>query len=116
MHPVLRSGRHICSHQSRSSRICAALKDARDDETALTNLFSGRPARGIVNSVMRELGPISDAPPAFPTASSALAPLKAASLGPEMEVAELTRSLPATPWEALQNCSRPPALTVRLKT
>jgi len=40
-------------------------------------LFSGRPARGIVNRVMRELGPISPAAPAFPLATSAIAPLRA---------------------------------------
>ncbi|MGY8828610.1 MAG: nitronate monooxygenase, partial [Pseudomonadales bacterium] len=51
--------------------------------TALTNLFSGRPARGIVNRVMRELGPISPMAPAFPLATAAIAPLrsKAESLG-----------------------------------
>ncbi len=55
----------------------AALKAARDDQTALTNVFSGRPARGIMNRVMREVGPMSDSAPVFPTAGSALAPLKA---------------------------------------
>jgi len=45
--------------------------------TALTRLFTGRPARGIVNRVMRELGPMSDAPPAFPLATGAIAPLRA---------------------------------------
>lgn len=55
----------------------AALKTARDDDTALTNLFTGRPARGIMNRLMREVGPISDKTPAFPTAGGALAPLKA---------------------------------------
>ena len=45
--------------------------------TALTNLFSGRPARGIVNRLMRELGPLrSDVPP-FPLAAGAVAPLRA---------------------------------------
>ena len=44
--------------------------------TAVTNLFSGRPARGIVNRLMRERGPIG-AVPAFPLASAALAPLRA---------------------------------------
>jgi len=43
----------------------------------LTNLFTGRPARGIVNRLMRELGPMSAAPPAFPLATSAIAPLRA---------------------------------------
>lgn len=46
-------------------------------KTALTNLFTGRPARGIVNRLMREVGPISDSAPAFPTAGGALAPLRA---------------------------------------
>lgn len=47
--------------------------------TALTNLFSGRPARGIVNRLMRDLGPMSDLPPAFPLASTAIAPLRTAA-------------------------------------
>ena len=56
-----------------------ALGAARDDSTALTNLFSGRPARGLMNRIMREIGPMSDLAPAFPTAGGALAPLKAAA-------------------------------------
>ena len=56
-----------------------ALGAARDDGTALTNLFSGRPARGLMNRIMREIGPMSDLAPAFPTAGGALAPLKAAA-------------------------------------
>ncbi|WP_332846909.1 NAD(P)H-dependent flavin oxidoreductase [Pseudomonas lactucae] len=54
-----------------------ALRHAQASETALTNLFTGRPARGIVNRVMRELGAINPAAPAFPTAGGALMPLKA---------------------------------------
>ena len=90
-----------------------ALRDARDDQTALTNVFSGRPARGIVNRVMREVGPMSDRVAAFPTAGSALAPLKlkaeaagatdfsslwsgqSASLGREIGSGDLTRQLAA---------------------
>lgn len=45
--------------------------------TALTNLLSGGLARGLVNRLMRELGPVSEAAPPFPLASSALAPLRA---------------------------------------
>jgi nitronate monooxygenase len=48
-----------------------------DGPTALTNLFTGRPARGIVNRLMRELGPISPLAPAFPLATAAVAPLRA---------------------------------------
>ena len=54
-----------------------ALRHAQASETALTNLFTGRPARGIVNRVMRELGAINQAAPAFPTSGGALMPLKA---------------------------------------
>jgi nitronate monooxygenase len=57
----------------------ARLEAARDDETALTNVFSGRPARGLMNRLMREIGPLSAAAPAFPTAGGALAPLKQAA-------------------------------------
>ncbi|MBB3654848.1 nitronate monooxygenase [Rhizobium sp. BK650] len=88
-----------------------ALKSARDHNTALTNIFTGRPARGIVNRIMREIGPLSKAAPAFPTAGGALAPLRAltekegrpdfsnmwagqaAGLAREMSSAELTRYL-----------------------
>jgi nitronate monooxygenase len=53
----------------------AMLKAARDNETVLTNVMTGRQARGFVNRVMREVGPISDLAPAFPLAGGALAPL-----------------------------------------
>jgi len=55
----------------------AALKSGAARHTALTNLFTGRPARGIVNRVMRELGPIGAAAPEFPLATSGIAPLRA---------------------------------------
>jgi nitronate monooxygenase len=55
----------------------AALEQPSARHTALTNLFTGRPARGIVNRIMRELGPLSAAVPAFPLATSAIAPLRA---------------------------------------
>jgi nitronate monooxygenase len=54
----------------------AALSRAHDSQTALTNIFTGRPARGIVNRIMREIGPMADAAPAFPTAGGALMPLR----------------------------------------
>ena len=49
-----------------------ALAAASEDATALTNVFTGRPARGIVNRVVAEVGPLTDAAPAFPTAVGAL--------------------------------------------
>ena len=73
----------LCPEATTSAVHRAALKSAAARHTALTNLFSGGPARGIVNRLMRELGPMSGGPPAFPLASAALAPLraKAESLG-----------------------------------
>ncbi|OZC37472.1 2-nitropropane dioxygenase [Marinobacter vinifirmus] len=55
-----------------------ALKSPAARHTAITNLFSGGPARGIVNRVMRELGPVCAQAPAFPLATNAIAPLRAA--------------------------------------
>jgi nitronate monooxygenase len=59
----------------------AALKGAADNATALTNVFTGRPARSIVNRLMSEIGPMSEAAPAFPLAAGALAPLRAKTAG-----------------------------------
>lgn len=102
----------------------AALKSSKSDSTALTNLMTGRPARGIVNRVMRDLGPISDLAPEFPLAAGALAPLRAkaeaqgsgdfsplwsgqaASLGREMPARELTVRLAAETLALLQRMGR----------
>jgi nitronate monooxygenase len=59
-----------------SSLYRAALKAAGEDETALTNVFTGRPARGIINRAIRELGPLSAEAPAFPNAANAMLPLR----------------------------------------
>ena len=56
-----------------------ALNAAGDDDTTITNVFTGRPARGIINRAVRELGPLSSLTPEFPLAAPALAPLKAKS-------------------------------------
>jgi nitronate monooxygenase len=98
-----------------------ALAEARDDATVITNVMTGRPARGVPNRVMREVGPISPDAPAFPHAATALGPLRAAAeklgkvdftnlwagqalrLGREMPAAELTRALAAS---ALARLSR----------
>jgi nitronate monooxygenase len=88
-----------------------ALKRAKDNDTVLTNVFTGRPARGIVNRIVREVGPMSELAPQFPLASSAVAPLRtkaeavgsgdfsplwsgqAAALGRDVPAGELTRQL-----------------------
>lgn len=55
----------------------AALDQANDDSSVLTNVLSGRPARGIVNRVIRELGPLNSDAPAFPLPTRELGPLRA---------------------------------------
>jgi nitronate monooxygenase len=88
-----------------------ALGSARDNETVLTNVFTGRPARGIVNRIVREVGPVSDLAPEFPLTAGAVAPLRAkaeesgsgdfsplwsgqaARLSRELPAGELTRRL-----------------------
>jgi nitronate monooxygenase len=67
----------LCPEATTSPVHRAALKSEAAAHTALTNLFSGRPARGIVNRIMREVGPMSALAPAFPRAGAALAPLRA---------------------------------------
>jgi nitronate monooxygenase len=100
-----------CPESRVSAAAKAVLSQALDDSTVVTNVMTGRPARGVVNRVMGEVGPISADAPAFPHAATALAPLKAAAeklgkvdftnlwagqavhLGRDMPAAELTRAL-----------------------
>lgn len=56
-----------------------ALEQAAESDTALTNLFSGRPARGILNRFLNESGPMSAEALPFPFAATLVAPLRAAS-------------------------------------
>ncbi len=73
----------LCPEAKTSAIHRAALKSKDAKVTALTNVFSGRPARGIVNRLIKEQGPISSFAPQFPLATAAVAPLrsKAESLG-----------------------------------
>jgi nitronate monooxygenase len=98
-----------------------ALKDTKDNDTAITNVFTGRPARAIVNRFMREVGPMSDATPEFPLAAAAIAPLRAKSelagsadftpmwsgqaarLGRELPAAQLTKQLAGEALEKLRS-------------
>jgi nitronate monooxygenase len=66
----------LCPEATTSQVHRLALKSPRAGHTALTNLFSGRPARGIMNRLMLELGPIGAMTPAFPLAAGALAGLR----------------------------------------
>jgi nitronate monooxygenase len=73
----------LCPEATTSPVHRAALKSEAVRHTAATNVFTGRPARGIVNRIVREIGPMSPAAPEFPLAATAIAPLraKAESLG-----------------------------------
>jgi nitronate monooxygenase len=101
-----------------------ALRKAKDDGTAVTNVFTGRPARGFVTRVVREVGPISELAPQFPSAAAAMAPLRsaaesrgstdfspmwagqAAALAHESGAGDLTRRLAADALARLRWCSR----------
>jgi nitronate monooxygenase len=71
---------YLCCDEATTSAVHrAALASGERVDTDLTTLFSGRAARGIVNRLMRDLGPRSPLVPPFPHASAALAPLRAAA-------------------------------------
>ncbi|MVA96121.1 2-nitropropane dioxygenase [Nitratireductor sp. CAU 1489] len=102
----------------------AALAAARDDQTVLTNVFTGRPARGLLNRIVREVGPLSAEAPAFPLAAAAVGPLRAraektgsrdfsplwagqaAALGRAMPAGDLTRDLADRAGELLARGAR----------
>jgi nitronate monooxygenase len=69
----------LCPEATTSDVHRAALASPQAQTTAITNLFSGRPARSIVNRLIRDLGPMNPSVPAFPLALSALTPLRAAA-------------------------------------
>jgi nitronate monooxygenase len=100
-----------CPEAKISAIYRAALAAAHDNDTVLTNVVTGRPARGILNRLIREQGPMSETAPAFPTAAAASAPLRrqaegrnsgdfsplwagqASRMSRAMPAAELTRAL-----------------------
>ena len=102
----------------------ASLRSVRDDGTVLTNVMTGRPARGVLLRVVREVGPMSELAPEFPLAGGALSSLRAAAekqgcgdfttqwsgqavrLGREMGAAELTRTLAAEALQRMQGLDR----------
>jgi nitronate monooxygenase len=105
----------LCPEATTSAVHRAALKSKAVEHTVLTNVFTGRPARGMVNRVIREVGAMSPDAPEFPLATSAITPLRqkaeAAGSGAfsplwsgqnasgcrEIGAAELTRSLAGKP-------------------
>jgi nitronate monooxygenase len=111
----------LCPEAKISPAYRAALKNATDNQTTITNIFTGRPARGIINRAIRELGPMSDNVPDFPLAAAALGPLRANSeaaglgdftplwsgqaggLARELPAAELTERLATETLEKLRS-------------
>jgi nitronate monooxygenase len=111
----------LCPEAKVSAPHRAALKSARDDGTVLTNVMSGRPARGFITRIVREEGPISDKVPEFPLAAGALQPLRAkaeaqgsgdfsplwsgqaSALNREIGAGELTKMLAAEALERIRN-------------
>ena len=71
----------LCPEATTSRVHRTAIMGAGPAVTALTNVFTGRPARGILNRLMTDLGPISPEAPDFPLAAAAVAPLRAAAEG-----------------------------------
>ena len=69
----------LCSEVKTTEIHRVAIKAKNSNHTALTNVFSGRPARSIMNRLMREIGPICEQAPSFPHAGSSLMPLRACS-------------------------------------
>lgn len=69
----------FCPEANVSSAYRRALRAANDTSTGITNLFTGRPARGILNRYLKESGPICESALTFPYAASMVAPLRAAS-------------------------------------
>jgi nitronate monooxygenase len=97
----------LCDEATTSPLHREALKSDTAAHTALTNVFTGRPARGIVNRVIREVGPFTQAAPAFPAAAMAVSALRAA--------AEPLGSTDFTPLWSGQNasgCREVPAATL----
>lgn len=113
-----------CPEATISAPFRAALQASRDDGTAVTNAITGRPARAIVNRIVRELGPMNPDAPAFPHAATPLMPLRAAAeshgsgdfspmwsgqaaaLGRSLPAAALTRQLIEEAQERIRSLAR----------
>jgi nitronate monooxygenase len=109
----------FCPEAKISAAYRAALRKSKDNQTVLTNVFTGRPARGIVNRAIRELGPMAEDAPEFPLTAGAMGPLRsksaeagssdfssfwsgqAAHLGRELPAGELTEQLAMEALERL---------------
>jgi len=109
----------LCPEATISALHRAALGSPAATETALTNVFTGRPARSIMTRLMREVGPLTPAAPGYPRATGAVLPLRlaaepdgdtaftslwagqAAPLAAALPAGELTRALAAAALDRL---------------
>ncbi len=66
----------LCDEAKTSSVHRQALQQATENNTVITNVFSGRPARGITNGLIKRLGAMNELAPPFPYASLASAALR----------------------------------------
>ncbi|MFT3778526.1 MAG: nitronate monooxygenase [Ottowia sp.] len=99
---------YLCADEAATTPLHrAALQSEAARHTALTNGFTGRPARGIVNRAMRELGPMCPAAPEFPLAAAAIAPLRAAA-----EKAGRTDFTPLWSGQNARGCRSAPAAEI----
>jgi nitronate monooxygenase len=99
---------YLCCLESTISPLYrAALASPEARHTAVTTLFTGRPARGIVNRIMRELGPVNPEAPAFPLATSGIAPLRA-----KAEASGLDGFSPLWSGQNAQGCDAVPAAEI----
>jgi nitronate monooxygenase len=96
----------LCPEATTSALHRAALASPAAAETALTNVYTGRPARGIVTRLMRELGPMG-VTPEFPLATAAIAPLRA-----KAEAAGRTDFTPLWSGQNATGCKAVPAAQV----
>lgn len=97
----------LCPEANTSQLHRAAVSNKACTDTALTNVFTGRPARGIVNRLVREIGPMALSAPPFPTAANAVTILR--------QVAESKGSTDFTPLWCGQNatsCREAPAAEI----
>ena len=94
----------LCTETKTSQILRAAIKSKKTRKTVITNIFSGRPARGIENRSIREIGPINADTPEFPLAAAAISALRT-----KAEAVGVDDFTPLWCGENISGCSEIPA-------
>ena len=94
----------LCPETKTSQIQRAAIKSKKNNKTVITNIFSGRPARGIENRSIREIGPINADTPEFPLAAAAISALRT-----KAEAVGVDDFTPLWCGENISGCSEIPA-------